>query len=241
MGRRRVVESSDEDEGGPSQSQSASSTQLSSTDKKTLAAAICNYLLLNECKKIPSKRNDMRKLVLKDKGRHFSDVMAEASALMKMVYGYRVVQLKNKDSYILSNTLKMDDKMVVNSITTNEEIKGLLTIVLSAIFMSGGIMQEGPMREYLKNFSIDLDSKAPHPVFGNIDRLFHQDLPKQCYLEITLDKAMDPPSREYRWGERAHLELPKKHVLELVCKVYDNNMRPEMWTSQWKAVQDEEN
>ena len=47
-----------------------------------------------------------------------------------------------------------------------------------------------------------------------------QELKRQRYLEITIDKTSDPSVREYHWGERAHLEFPKKELLELVCKVF---------------------
>lgn len=209
---------------------------LSEEEVNDLASKVCNYLLLNECKKVPSNATDIRKLVLKEKSRYFSQVIAKASDLLEKVYGYKLAELKKK-KFILVNSRKFG--ILINSVSNNDEVTGLLTVVLTGIFMSGGVMHEGPMREYLKNFEIDLEVKTNHPVFGNIDRLLHQDLQKQCYLEITYDKLVEPPSREYRWGERAHLEVSKKEVLELVCKVYGNHMRPEMWTSQWHTIENE--
>ncbi|KAK7079872.1 Melanoma-associated antigen G1 [Halocaridina rubra] len=155
------------------------------------------------------------------------------------VYGYNIVRLKNNDSYILLNDLKYNNDLLESTAaSSSDELISLLTIILSAIFMSGGVMQESSLNEYLKTFHIELGSRSPHPVFGNVDKLIHQDWARQCYLEIILDKMMDPPKREYKWGERAHLEFPKKWMLELVCKVYGDDIQPEMWTAQWKQVQD---
>ncbi|XP_068201100.1 non-structural maintenance of chromosomes element 3 homolog [Palaemon carinicauda] len=216
----------------------ASSQDISDEEKKHLAGKVANYLLLNEYQKIPSKAQDIRKLVLKEKSRHFNHLIKKASELLEKVYGYKVADL-DKKGFILINTVKISEGPIISSVSNNDEIIGLLTVILTGIFMSGGVMHEGQIKEYLKNFKIDLEVKTNHPVFGNIDKLLHQDLRKQCYIDITYDKSVEPPTREYRWGERAHLELSKKNVLELVCKVYGNNMRPEMWTSQWHAIEKE--
>lgn len=42
---------------------------------------------------------------------------------------------------------------------------------------------------------------------------------REKYLAMTLNKNVDPPIKEFQWGERAYLELSKKDILELVCKV----------------------
>lgn len=250
MPRRRIVEDSSDEE--PSQSQPASQLsqsqgggEISDQDKKVLAGNVCNYFLVSDCKKIPAKRSDIVKSVLKDHGRHFKEVMAEANQIMERVYGYKVVELEKKNQFIMINTLMMnnqDDDDLLLAPTSNSEVAniGLVTAILAGIFMSGQVMQEGPMREYLKKLGIDIDSREEHPTFGNVTRYIHQDLVRQQYLQITLNKDVEPPSNEYRWGERAHKELSKKDILELVCKVYGNQTRPEDWVAQWKIVKKEE-
>lgn len=234
-------ESDENDEEEETQSQSQRKSQLSSEARTKYAGLVCNYLLTAESKKIPVGRADIRKIVLKEHGRHFSAVMAEAAVMLKKVYAYRVVALKKKNNFILINNLgtSYSDN---DSSSKNEAAKmGLLTAILTAIFMTGEVMQEGPMREYLKKLSVDVDTKEVHPVFGNVSKLIYQEFVKQKYIDITQDTATDPPTREYRWGERAHQELSKRNVIDLVCKVYGNNMRPEVWTSQWKIALREEN
>lgn len=251
MPRRRVLEVSSDEE--PSQSQPA--TQLSQSqgagvisdqDKKRLAGIVCNYLMVSDCKKIPAKRADIVKAILKDHGKHFKEVLAEANRIMEKVYGYKVVELEKKNQFIMVNTLMMNnnndnDDLLLAPRTNSEAANiGLITAILAGIFMSGQVMQEGPLREYLKKLGIDIDSQEEHPTFGNITRYIHQDLVRQQYLQINRITNVDPPSNEYRWGERAHKELSKKDILELVCKVYGNQTRPEDWVAQWKIVKKEE-
>ncbi|KAK8739341.1 hypothetical protein OTU49_003587 [Cherax quadricarinatus] len=137
----------------------------------------------------------------------------------KKVYAYKVVELE-KNSYILINnigTVHSDSEHA--SKKSDDSRTGLLTFILTGIFMTGEMMQEGSMREYLRKLGIDLTSRDAHPVYGNVSKLINQDFVKQRYLAITQDTTTDPPSREYRWGERAQHELSKRDLLELVCKI----------------------
>ncbi|KAK8739338.1 hypothetical protein OTU49_003587 [Cherax quadricarinatus] len=241
MPRMHNVESSDEEEEeNQSQSQSQKNTQLSQHPKTKLAGLVCNYLLVAETKKIPVRRAEIVKATMKDHGRHFTSVMEEASNILEKVYAYKVVELE-KNSYILINnigTVHSDSEHA--SKKSDDSRTGLLTFILTGIFMTGEMMQEGSMREYLRKLGIDLTSRDAHPVYGNVSKLINQDFVKQRYLAITQDTTTDPPSREYRWGERAQHELSKRDLLELVCKIYGQNMRPEIWTSQWRTIQREE-
>ncbi|XP_042885391.1 non-structural maintenance of chromosomes element 3 homolog [Penaeus japonicus] len=250
MPRRRAIEVSSDEE--PSQSQPASqlsqtqgSSEISSENMRILASNVCNYLLVSDCKKIPAKRADIVKSVLKEHSRHFKEVMAEANQILERVYGYKVVELEKKNHFIMINTLitnnSDEDDLLLASTTSSEAANlGLVTAILAGIFMSGEVMQEGPMREYLKKLGVDIDSREDHPTFGNVTKYIHQDLVRQQYLQITLNKDVEPPSNEYRWGERAHKELSKRDILELVCKVYGNQTRPEDWVAQWKIVKRED-
>ncbi|ROT78913.1 hypothetical protein C7M84_002374 [Penaeus vannamei] len=141
MPRRRIVEDSSDEE--PSQSQPASQLsqsqgggEISDQDKKVLAGNVCNYFLVSDCKK---------------------------------VYGYKVVELEKKNQFIMINTLMMnnqDDDDLLLAPTSNSEVAniGLVTAILAGIFMSGQVMQEGPMREYLKKLGIDIElpRRAPY-------------------------------------------------------------------------------
>ncbi|XP_045599352.2 non-structural maintenance of chromosomes element 3 homolog isoform X1 [Procambarus clarkii] len=237
-----VIEDDDEEEDYQSQSQSQTGAQLSPEDKTKLAGIVCNFLLVAESKKIPVKRSDIVKAVLKEHGRQFTAVMAQATDILEKVFAYKVVELESKkNNYILINNIGTAHSDNENTCKGSDAAKiGLLTCILAGIFMTGELMPEGSMKEYLKKLDIDLDSKEVHPAFGNISKLINQDFVRQKYLEITQDTTADPPTREYRWGERAHHELSKKDVLELVCKVYGNNMRPQTWTTQWRVAQGQE-
>ncbi|XP_042233341.1 non-structural maintenance of chromosomes element 3 homolog [Homarus americanus] len=237
MPRLRVEEASDDDCNTSSQSQR--DTEISSETQTKLAGLVCNYLLVAECKKIPAKRADIKKLIPKENARHLPKIMAEVNNIMEQVYAYKVVELE-KSNYILINNIGTNHSDHDNTSKISDTAKtGLLTAILAGIFMTGELMQEKHFIQYLKKLDVDILSKNPHPELGNVAKLIHQEFTKQKYLEITSDTTTDPPTREYRWGERAHLELSKRDILELVCKVYGNHMRPERWMSQWKIVQKE--
>ena len=42
---------------------------------------------------------------------------------------------------------------------------------------------------------------------------------KQSYLEITEKKELDPPIKEFRWGERTKHEFNGLDILKYVSKV----------------------
>ncbi|KAK3870836.1 hypothetical protein Pcinc_023973 [Petrolisthes cinctipes] len=237
----RIEDSSGGEEEGeeyepPSQSQGRS--QLTQQDLTMHAGLVCNLLLANEHKKIPTKRQDIRKLILKDQARHFPAIMKKASELMERVFGYKVKELEDKN-YLLINGLGVSGGERISGTKTQAARTGLITAVLAAIFMTDTQkMKEAVMEEYLKTLGVDVQSKA-NPVLGNVNKLIYQDLVREKYLEVSLDKFTDPPTKEFRWGERAHLELNKKEILELVCKIYGDNMDPKMWTAQWKEVEKE--
>nr|XP_027238739.1 non-structural maintenance of chromosomes element 3 homolog [Penaeus vannamei] len=106
--------------------------------------------------------------------------MAEANRIMERVYGYKVVELEKKNQFIMINTLMMnnqDDDDLLLAPTSNSEVAniGLVTAILAGIFMSGQVMQEGPMREYLKKLGIDIElpRRAPylwqrHKIYSSI-------------------------------------------------------------------------
>ncbi|KAK4293299.1 hypothetical protein Pmani_033993 [Petrolisthes manimaculis] len=231
----RIEDSSSEGEEGegdnyqpPSQSQARS--QLTPHDLTMHAGLVCNLLMVNEQKKLPTKRQDIRKLVLEDQARHFPEIMTKATELMERVFGFKVKELEDKN-YLLLNGLG------VSGTRTQAAHTGLTTVILAAILMTDTQkMKENVMEEYLKALGVDVQAKA-NPVLGNVNKLIYQDMVREKYLEVSLDKFTDPPTKELRWGERAHLELNKKEIIELVCKIYGDSMDPWMWTTQWKKLE----
>jgi len=243
----------------PSQSQSVSQAlapaELTPTEVVRLAGLVANYFLAAECKKIPVKRADLSKVVGKQHAKRVQIIIDEASSMLQKIYGYKVVELsKRKNSYLLMNLLaapinsasrdssgtdtsseedEKDDLIRVEE--PGDERQGLLFLVLTVVFMQGDLAEEVTLSSFLKQLGVNIESADPHPVYGNCKKLL-DDMVKQCYLELTIQKDLEPPGRHYSWGERAHLQVCKRAMLEIVCRVYGGGLRPENWVDQWAVV-----
>lgn len=219
---------SSEEEFVPTQTQSQ---QYTNSEIQKLAGQVCNLLLVGEMRKIPVKSTDIRKSIIMKKNKSsFQSVMEKAGEMMEHVFGYKIVTVKGT-SYILVNT--MGDSMVKYQQCSDDEhaARGLLVAILIAIFMSEGRIAQGTLDLYLNAMEVEQATAKP----------LIQEYLRQKYLEIISEDSGDQPTLMYLWGERAHAEFSKKDILEFACKIYGNDMKPSMWTFQWKIVRDEEN
>jgi len=241
----------------PSQaSQSVMSQELTGDDMTRAAGLVANYFLAAECKKIPVKKADLTKALGKQFSRKLVPVIEEASTMLQKIYGYKIVELtKRKNSYILMNLMSApinsasreqfstsdtdfseDEKEVLVKLEDGgDEKQGLLFLVLTVVFMMGDQVEEVTLHSFLKSLGVYVESTDSHPVFGNCKKLL-DDMVKQAYLELTVLKELEPPVRRYSWGERAHLQVCKRAMLEIVCRVYGGGLRPENWVDQWASV-----
>ena len=114
MPRRRVTDDDDDDDdyrGTQTQTQASQATQSSSTaltaaevDKK--AKEVVKYLLLMDVKKVPIKRADISKNVMKEAGRQLNSVLDRATKELKDVFGLHLVEVDKKTrSYALVSEL----------------------------------------------------------------------------------------------------------------------------------------
>lgn len=59
----------------------------------------------------------------------------------------------------------------------------------------------------------------PHEVFGDTKKLLTQEFVRQGYLEYTRQPNSDPPMYDFRWGQRAKVEISKRSCLNFVSQV----------------------
>lgn len=205
-------------------------------EQERLINETVKFLLVMDQKKMPIKKTDINKHVLKEHSKAFPAIIAEASKRLGNVFGIEVKELeeKLKGSYLLVNKLDTDaDDTHLAWGEDDDSKRGLLMIVLSLIFMSGNVMNDDQLWNGLKKFGVDPD--MPHEVFGDVKKLVTQEWVKQCYIEITRMPNTDPPLSEVKWGQRAHLETSKRNVLGFVSKIYEIEELSQ-WTSQWQDV-----
>lgn len=210
---------------------------LSRGDVENKVNELVHFLLIMDQKKMPIKRQDINKHVLKEHSRAFTKFIEEAGRKLKHIFGIELVDMSGdkKKSYCLINTMDtdVDEPHIVWSPDDNARL-GLVMVILSTIFMSGNTITDSKLYSMLKVLGVD--TEVTHEVFGDVKKFISQDLVRQGYLVHERQDISDPPVYEYKWGPRAKFETSKRNVLDFVCQVYGDT-DPSKWTSQWQDVQ----
>ncbi|XP_069501436.1 non-structural maintenance of chromosomes element 3 homolog isoform X1 [Ambystoma mexicanum] len=229
-----------EDDNSLSQTQTATQVQRNLekrspelVDRKV--AEVVQYLLVKDQKKMPIKRADIIKNVVKEYKDVYSEIVNRAGKALQKVFGLQLAEIDTKNHiYILINTLERleGDKMKVDDGTAK---LGLLTVILSLIFMKGNVAREAVIWETLRRMRLDPAEKNSE--FGDLKKLVTEEFVRQKYLEYNRIPHTDPVEYELRWGPRALKETSKLKILEFVSKI--QNKDPKSWTSQYKEAQAE--
>lgn len=236
--KRKATSKSDSDEEYlPKASQSSQVIGLKEDELEHLVNDTVYYLLIADQRKQMIKKADIVKHVIKEQSRNFNAVITKAQNKLKQVYGIKLIELEGrKGQYVLINCLK--ESTVRNTSSDSESARdGLLLVILTLIFMKGNVISEVHLWQTLKRLGLNLDTPNKlHPLFGDLKRLITVEFVRQLYLEYTRIQDSEPPVYEFRWGPRAHLEVKKRDILELVCKIFNNDMKIEQWTSQYQDM-----
>ncbi|MEQ2206635.1 hypothetical protein XENOCAPTIV_000900 [Xenoophorus captivus] len=81
---------------------------------------------------------------------------------------------------------------------------GLLFVILSVIFMKGGVVRE---------------SEQKHEEFGDVRKTITDEFVRQRYLEYIRIPHTEPVEYEFRWGQRADVEVSKAQILVFMGQV----------------------
>jgi len=211
--------------------------QMSVADRDRIAADIVRYLLAADYKKHPIKQQDIKKHVLKDYSRAFNGLMKMAVEKLNTIFGIEVVETEigKQKAYILINAL--DNKYDAPHQTWPPEVDanmGLVMVILSVIFMKGNTLSEEDLFDLLNRLGITADH--PHETFGDIKQLIMMDFVRQGYLEVERVQGSDPPVHVFRWGPRAKAETSKRHAMDFICQVFDEDS-PQRWAAQLHDIQ----
>ncbi|GLH14945.1 Uncharacterized protein GBIM_19369, partial [Gryllus bimaculatus] len=71
--------------------------------------------------------------------------------------------------------------------------------------------------DFLKRLRIKVGD-VPDPVFGDVKKILTKDCVHMLYLQYVRREGTDPPVYEFSSGPRADAEIPKRKLLEFVCK-----------------------
>ncbi|CAH2316523.1 Hypothetical predicted protein [Pelobates cultripes] len=195
---------------------------------------VVQYLLIKDQKKLPIKRADIVKNVLKEFKDVYPEILLRAKKTLLEVFGFELMEVDTKiHIYILVNKLERvtGDHMRVDDHTAK---LGLLTVILSLIFMKGNTAKETAIWETLRRLRVEPGEK--HPDFGDVKKLVTDEFVKQKYLEYNKIPHTDPVEYELRWGPRAFKETSKMKILEFVSKIQQKD--PKSWSTQYREAQE---
>ncbi|XP_064616156.1 non-structural maintenance of chromosomes element 3 homolog [Liolophura sinensis] len=233
--KQKSNKSSESEVSSSQASSSQAASQYSQADVDRRVSDLVKFLLIMDQKKLPIKKQDINKHVLKELSRAGPVVLDKAKFLLRDVFGIELVELedKQKGNYILVNSLETDATNPHLQWPGEDNAKfGLIIVILSLIFMNGNVISDGEMWHGLKRLGVE--PEVSHTVFGDIKKLVTSEFVKQGYIEYNKRPNSDPPVYDFKWGWRAREETSKKHVLDFVSQVY--SMDPKQWTSQWQDV-----
>ncbi|KAM9351354.1 necdin-like 2 isoform 1-T2 [Symphorus nematophorus] len=199
-------------------------------DQKT--AEVVQYFLVKDQKKIPVRRADLVKNMVKEYRNVYPEIMKRAARIFDQVFGLKLVEIDPKNHmYILIN--KMETPEAASPIKSPANPKmGLLFVILSVIFMKGGVVRESLIWSTLKKLRVDAGEK--HEEFGDVKKVVTDEFVRQRYLEYVRIPHTEPIEHEFRWGQRAETEVSKAKILEFMGQLHDQD--PQSWSQQYREA-----
>ncbi|NWX60486.1 NSE3 protein, partial [Promerops cafer] len=218
---------------------------------------LVQFLLVKDQKKIPIKRADMLKNVIREYRDAYSEIVNRAGRTLQevggvrqgkgrvlgetpcgltlvppQVFGLQLVEIDTKRHiYILINNLPHAEGEYLCRGKEKEKM-GLLLVILSFIFMKGNSVKDSEAAQC--HPSLTLIPRKQHSVFGDLRKLLTEEFVRQKYLETTPIPLTDPPEFKFQWGPRAEKETSKKDVLNFVAKIQGKD--PTFWASQYSEA-----
>lgn len=204
--------------------------KLTVTQVEQKTAEVIQYILVKDQKKIPVRRADLVKNVIKDYKNVYTEIMKRAVHTLDQVFGLTLVEIDTKNHlYILINKLEPPEKAVPVNTPSNPKM-GLLFVILSIIFMKRGPVKESLIWNTLKKLRVDPGEK--HEDFGDVKKLVTDEFVRQRYLEYVRVPHTEPVEYEFRWGQRAEVEVSKAKILEFMGELHEKD--PQTWRQQYR-------
>ncbi|NXU94094.1 NSE3 protein, partial [Xiphorhynchus elegans] len=138
---------------------------------------LVQFLLVKDQKKIPIKRADMLKNVIGGYRGAYTEVVNQAGRTLQEVFGLQLVEIDPKrHSYILTSNLPCAERN--HPCRSKEKAKiGLLTVILSFIFMKGNSVKDSAVWEFLRRLRVHPGEQ--HEIFGDVQKLVTEEFVRQ--------------------------------------------------------------
>uniref|UniRef100_UPI0037E7BFAB necdin-like 2 n=1 Tax=Semicossyphus pulcher TaxID=241346 RepID=UPI0037E7BFAB len=199
-------------------------------DQKT--AEVVQYFLVKDQKKVPIRRADLVKHVVKEYRNIYPEIIKRAARTFDQVFGLKLVEIDTKyHLYILVNKLEAAEGDSPINTPANPKM-GLLFVILSVVFMKGGAVRENLIWNTLKKLGADPGEK--HDEFGDVKKVVTDEFVRQRYLEYVRIPHTEPVEHEFRWGQRAEIEVSKAKILEFMGQLHEQD--PQSWSQQYREA-----
>ncbi|XP_055788748.1 necdin-like 2 [Salvelinus fontinalis] len=225
-----------DDEDDPSFTQPSTSQVQKGLDRLTPAqvdlktAEVVQFIFIKDQKKFPIRRADIVKHVVKEYRNIYPEIIKRVGRVFETVFGLKLVEIDSKNHvYILINKLEQLEGESVNMNPSNPKT-GLLFVILSIVFMKGGVVKESMVWNTLKKLRVDQGER--HEMFGDVKKLVTDEFVRQRYLEYVRIPHTEPLEFEFRWGQRADMEVSKVKLLEFIGQLHEQD--PQSWTQQYR-------
>uniref|UniRef100_A0A3Q3WGD1 MAGE domain-containing protein n=1 Tax=Mola mola TaxID=94237 RepID=A0A3Q3WGD1_MOLML len=196
-----------------------------------VTAEVVQFMLVKDQKKIPIRRADLIKHVVKEYRNIYPEIMRRAARTFDQVFGLKLVEIDTKNHmYILVNRLERAEGPVSRSPSNTKT--GLLFVILGVIFMKGGVVKENVIWSTLKKLRVHTGEK--HDEFGDVKKMVTDEFVRQRYLEYVRIPHTEPVEHEFRWGQRADVEVSKAKMLEFMGQLYEQD--PQSWSQQYREA-----
>uniref|UniRef100_A0A672RVC9 Necdin-like 2 n=1 Tax=Sinocyclocheilus grahami TaxID=75366 RepID=A0A672RVC9_SINGR len=198
-------------------------------DRK-VAEVVQFILIKDQKKKYPFEEQVyIGKHVIKEYKAIHIEIMNRVCRTFEQVFGLKLVEIGPKN--LSSHQLEPIHGEPVSMRPGNQKT-GLLFVILSVIFMKGGVIKENLVWNTLKKLRVDPGEK--HDEFGDVKKMVTDEFVRQKYLEYVKIPHTEPVGYEFRWGLRAEKEVFKLKLLEFVGELFGQD--PQSWTQQFREA-----
>ncbi|RIB28767.1 MAGE family-domain-containing protein [Gigaspora rosea] len=230
--------------------------KLSTEELERKVKDVVRLALSSELRKIPLKRDEITRKVLHEHSRAFTVVMSKARERLRDIFGMDLVELPakekkavtssgttrrggaNKDksssaskSYALQNILPQklrETGLIQWDRNEEQEIMGLLTVILSLIHVNGRVLSDDQLRHYFRTLYLDNNPKFElEKLLANFVKQGYLDKQKSGFADSS-SQAPEKDHVEYRWGPRAKIEMPETNLCDFIKSVYGGDAPPDI-------------
>eukprot|EP01134_Creolimax_fragrantissima_P003376 CFRG3376T1 len=172
-------------------------------------------------------------------------ILIEANEKLKDIFGIEISELGDKNVrttkgskankktdakqqklYILTNQLSAARDEIVD-FSDDHANMALTIVVLAYIHIQGGVITGNVLWKHLEQLGVSLSEKK-HPEFGDVAKMYKlDDLVKAKWIDR--ERVMDADGKgefEYRWGQRALVEIEVHEVIKFLADLCHVDAEP---------------